>query len=698
MRRSSTHFLAIALLLLGVVYALAMSASPVSAAANDGEFEPHPSLVPETPQNGYPIILDTPLLTAGRGRQTIGVDMIGQYIVNGGSFMQIELRDGTIVDQPYLAIFDSETRDLVCTDLDVDDEVWAIAPGPNDNTAIIGGRFDKINGADGIERTRNKIAMVNLETCQVNKSWIVSGLNGKVTELAVSGNRLFIGGDFSSVEGQSIGNLAEVALDSAALNPNFSFDFINPLSRTIVGLEASPNGQRLGVVFRADGIDGNTMRGTAIINIANANSPSLTAHRMTSSIEAWDRVDKIQDGAVAPDFSGFAIAMGPATSADYVYFINSGESPNQFRWQKYMRDTTFGVDISNNAVYVAGHFCFIDGGPGASVVDEPNGGPGTCTGILISTDPNGNPLPSGVFRTQAAALSLTDGTPLDWNPGNNAKRGATAVTVVSRGLLIGYDGDRTNDVRVGTTAFFDFGAPTDPRLDQTCTAQVTAPGEVTISWTAVEGIDDYVVRRNAGWVASPGNVLSYVDTPPPATHTYYVRTFLDGVRFDTECTPTVTVTATTQTCTATLNADESITVSWTPIAGEDTYSVRRNGGWVTTTGALTYTEDPGPGTYTYVVRSQINGLQTNTTCSPTVVIDPQGPAPQTCTVTNNADGSVTLDWTAIAGETSYQVRRNGGWLASPGAVLTYTDTDGLAAPSYVIRSRQGGVTTNTPCV
>jgi len=116
-----------------------------------------------------------------------------------------------------------------------------------------------------------------------------------------------------------------------------------------------------------------------------------------------------------------------------------------------MRDSTFGIGISNNAVYVGGHFCKPDGGPGLSEEMTPVSGHNTCTGTELFT--------GGVWRSHLAALSLTDGTPLTWNPGQNSFTGARDITVTSRGLLVGYDGEKTNDKLVGATAFFDFGPP-----------------------------------------------------------------------------------------------------------------------------------------------------------------------------------------------------------------------------------------------
>jgi hypothetical protein len=159
-KRISPIVAALALSIFAITVIATGSAPDASAAAGDGGWIDHPGLVPSTPETGYPIILDSPA-NNGLARQTREIDLIGNYIVSGGDFMTVELQNGTLVSQPYLAIFDWRTKDLVCTDLDVDDEIWAIAPGPDANTAIIGGRFNKVNGADGVERTRNKIATID---------------------------------------------------------------------------------------------------------------------------------------------------------------------------------------------------------------------------------------------------------------------------------------------------------------------------------------------------------------------------------------------------------------------------------------------------------------------------------------------------------------------------------------------------------
>jgi len=631
-------------------------APPVNAAAGDGRFTPHPSLVPESPETGYPILLDTPTYISQspncpngctNHRQTYAVDMVGQYIISGGDFMNIELQNRNTISQPYLAIFDSTTKQLVCSDLDVNNEVLAIAPGPLPRTAIIGGRFTIVNGADGVDRTRSHLAMIHLDTCQVDTVWSGGSLDSKVTEIAVSGNRLFIGGDFNHVAGNNIEKLAELNYLTGAVNTNFSFTFEGEVGRAIVGLEASPDGTRLAIVHRTTSINGQSMRGSAVFNIANPSAPTLTNHRMSTSVKAFSYYFDIQKGAISPDFSRIGIVQGTLTISDYVTLLPTAEASGQLSWQHSMRDSSFGIAISNNAVYVAGHFCKIAEGPGPTQILARNTGPSSCTGSRDFAD--------GAWRTQLAALSISDGTPLNWNPGNDSGRGGTALTVVSRGLLSGFDGEVTNNVRTGTTAFFDFGAPNDPRSDQTCTVVVNGL-DVELSWDAVPGIDSYNVRRNAAAIASPGNTLTYTDTPPAGTHTYYIRTDLNGARWDTTCNPTITIDGGNpgaQTCQATNNGDGSITLDWTAIPGEKTYIVRRNGRWLTTPGnTLTFTDTNYSAGDSYIIRSSINGTTTNTTCNPTITIDGGNPGAQTCQATNNGDGSITLDWTTSSAATA----------------------------------------------
>lgn len=699
-RRSFLLLPALALAALCCAAILLLSRGSAADAA-EVDWVPHATIVSDTPERGYPIIrYEDEVDNRNRRPQSYAMDLVGNYIISGGNFLEIELQDGSIIDQPYLSIVDWRTKEQVCTNLDVDDEVLSIVAGPDANTAFISGRFDKVTGADGVERTRNKVALINMRDCEVDRTFVSTGANGKISDITIVGDRLFVGGDFTSIGGVNQTFVAELDPTTGATRTAFNPQFTSAgLSSPIRGIGTNPQGTRLLLGGRFGSVAdsfGNNLSNTvtAIFDISGA-SPVLTGHSFNyPHPEFGNRLwaTSLQDVDISPDGTNIGLAFGTATISDFVYLVPAVETPTNATWQHYMRDSNFAVSLSNNAMYVAGHFCKIDSGPGATVTSAPNSGPSECTG---SSD-----FPGGAWRTQLAALSLTDGTPLDWNPGNDAFRGGAALNVVSRGLLAGFDGDRTNNIRTGTTAFFDFGAPDDPRVDQTCQATVDGQ-DVNLVWDAVDGVDEYIVRRDGQFAADAGNTTAFTDNPGPGTYSYQIRTRLDGIDFDADCTPaTVTVEqpGLGQTCTATDNGDGSVTVSWDEIVGENTYIVRRNGSFIANVGpALTYTESPGEGIYTYVIRSRMGGVTTNTTCEPTVTIDAPPPVDQTCQAVEDGNGTVTLTWDEIPGEDSYQVRRNGSWVASPGDVLTYDDIPGPGTFTYVIRSRMGGVTVNTTC-
>ena len=233
-----------------------------------------------------------------------------------------------------------------------------------------------------------------------------------------------------------------------------------------------------------------------------------------------------------------------------------------------------------------------------------------------------------------------------------------------------------------------------------CVSTLNVDDTVNLTWTDQNNVNNNIVRRNGKWLATVGAATSYTDTPGPGTWDYLIRVSIAGNSVDLACAPQITIDDPppfVQTCTATVNGDETITVHWDQIPGENGYSVRRNGSYLATANnTTTYTDNPGPGTWDYVIRSKKAGVQTNTTCAPQITIDAPPPPVQTCTAIENGDGSITLVWDQIAGENSYIVRRNGAWLETTSA-LTITDVFAQPGDTYLIRSKMAGVQTNTDC-
>lgn len=442
----------------------------------------HPSLVPETPARGYPIILGTPQYTTTNencpagctlNREAFAVHQAGRFIVAGGNFYEIELADGSVVQQKYFAAWNIDTKAFACAGaFTFNGIVRSIEPAATAGRAYVGGDFTKITGSDGVVRTRNKVALLDLTTCTINTTFASTGADGKINEIVLSGSRLFVGGDFTTIGGQPVKYVAELDASTGATKPAFKFTFgSTTLASKIRGMGVSPDGTRLlfggrfGTV--SDGQRTLTTQ-TVIADISNPNAaPVLRNHTFVQTHPEYGtrpQGQSLQDVAISPDASYFALAYGTATVSDFAYVVNAVDGSQPVRWRHAMGDSSTGIAVSNNAVYVLGHFCKIATGPGATTTMSPKMGLDTCSG---SSD-----IPAGAWRSHFAALSPTDGTPQTWNPGVESFFGGQVVTVTTRGVLIGFDGQRANSIRTGSVAFFDFG----PTIEDT-----TAPGLVAFT-------------------------------------------------------------------------------------------------------------------------------------------------------------------------------------------------------------------------
>jgi azurin len=625
-----------------------------------------------------PIVLKTPYIN-NLPRQVKAAEVVGNMVIVGGDFLQIQLRNGTVVDQPYLAAFDLNNGSFIESFRPrVDNEVVAIEHGPTDSQVIIGGRFVSITDTNGNKTFRHRLALLNLPNGTVDQAWEANA-DSKVTTIDLYGDRLFVGGDFTNIDGQPIAKLAEIKMSNSTVNPAFSFTWGGTLARRVLSALVTPDGSRLVVGHRATSINGNAMRGTAVFDISDQAAPTLTPHRMATNTIAYAYYNDIQDAEMSPDGQYIALVQGTATASDYVHLIPTTEAPNQFKWRHFMRDSAFGVAVSDTAVYVGGHFCKPDGGPGPTEVMAPKG-LDTCTGVFYA---------GGAWRTQLAALSLDDGTPLAWNPGNDAYRGASFLKATSRGLLVGYDGERTNYYRVGAFAFFDFGGPFVPPPNPTtitCSATVNANNQVSLSWNNV-GVASYQVLRGNTTLGTVQGT-TYNDSPGAGSFTYVIRATVNGQQVNGTCSPNpVVVNApppAALTCTAVVGANNQVTLTWNNVGVAD-YAVRDGNTWLSTVQGLTYTiNNPTVGNHSYNIRTRPGGVITDTPCTPNPVVITAAPPALTCTAVVGANNAVTLTWNNT-GAQEYTVRINDVWVTTVQGT-TYTETPAPGSYSYVIRA------------
>lgn len=162
------------------------------------------------------------------------------------------------------------------------------------------------------------------------------------------------------------------------------------------------------------------------------------------------------------------------------------------------------------------------------------------------------------------------------------------------------------------------------------------------------------------------------------------------------CTPVLTETPTGLSAVAGGCGSGAINLSWNPVAGATSYSIRADGVTVYTGGATSYTHNVANNgsLHTYNVNAT-GGAGTSSWSAPVNANAPStcsGGAPATPTGLSAAPaacgtGQINLSWNPVAGATSYQLRDGGTVIYSAGATsYAHTGLTAGSSHSYTVRA------------
>ena len=177
-------------------------------------------------------------MTNGIGR-VMSMAHAGNRVFVAGSFTGMKATyNGSTVNQKFIAAIEMWTgKRLAAFSPTVNDEVRAVAVSPDAKTVYIGGRFTTVNG-----QTRTRVAALDAVTGNLRTGWNVTIPSDNVEALAVdSAGDVYIGGSFSSVQGQGQRSLAKVDGVTGALE---SWD-ANITEGKVMSLALSPDEARL---------------------------------------------------------------------------------------------------------------------------------------------------------------------------------------------------------------------------------------------------------------------------------------------------------------------------------------------------------------------------------------------------------------------------------------------------------------------
>lgn len=412
----------------------------------------------------------TPHVTNGDVRD---VAVVGSSVVLGGNFTTSTDPDGTVVDRTRLLAYDKATgqirRDWAPQ---VDGDVVSLVAAPDGQSVYVGGRFNRVNGA--IQYKVARIAISDGRNLPFQ-----SGFNGLVTAMALQGNRLYVGGTFTTVQGRTRRFVALNA-STGVIDDGVDVAFAgthNGGDGRIWTIEASPDGAHLVVVGSFATVGGQPRN--QVVKLDTNGGGAVTVSPWSTSMFApvcSGFPDYVRDVSFSPDgryfvvvSTGFRISPGNYGGCDAVVrFENNASSEAPPSWIEYSGgDSYYSVEVTGAAVYVGGHFRWSNNPFGSDTLGE--GGSAT----------------SGI-----AALDPANGLPLSWNPGRTRGHAVWRILATPDGLYVASDTDRIAGYRYrGRIAFFPLAGgrpvPQPARfvlplaLDQLVPAAGGAPARVT---------------------------------------------------------------------------------------------------------------------------------------------------------------------------------------------------------------------------
>jgi hypothetical protein len=154
---------------------------------------------------------------------------VGNRIYLGGMFTHV---DG--VPRNYLAAINATTGELTDWNPGANNKVFTLASSPDGTRIYAGGAFTKVGGVN-----RNSIAAINATTGAVDAGFNAGRFDAAVRAIAVSGNRLYMGGDFTAVRDQSRARLALVDTTTGALDANWTPAADNAVRSLVLSLDGT---------------------------------------------------------------------------------------------------------------------------------------------------------------------------------------------------------------------------------------------------------------------------------------------------------------------------------------------------------------------------------------------------------------------------------------------------------------------------
>jgi hypothetical protein len=354
---------------------------------------------------------------------------VGPILYAGGSFSSVT--KGATVSRWNLFSFNATTGAVQGFAPKLNGTVWALAS--DGSSLYVGGDFTSVNGV-----SRPGLAKLSLTTGAVDQKFNAH-LDGRVRDAAFVGGRLIVGGTFAKrlqavdpTTGADTGYINLGISGSVDAGPTKIQRFaVNPAGTRLVGVGSftTVSGQPRWRAFMAD---------------LGATSATLDGWRyppLEQPCES-DRTDYLRDVDFSPDGTYFVmVATGFATPAGQIgtaicdaaaRFETAIPNPTRPTWINYTGgDTLHSVVVTGAAVYVQGHMRWLN-----NPLGRDSAGPGA------------------VSRRGIGAINPSTGLASSWNPTKTRGVGGMDLYATPQGLWVPSDTEQIGGETHKRIAFF----------------------------------------------------------------------------------------------------------------------------------------------------------------------------------------------------------------------------------------------------
>ena len=412
---------------------------------------------------------DTDTLAAGGGR-----------LYAGGRFTRVRppgAAAGTSeTTRTYLAAFSTSTGALITGfNVTLNGRVRAVRLSPDGTRLYIGGDFTTVNGV-----SRTRFAAVNPTTGALLTAFTANS-NGVVTTIAAGSNAVYVGGDFTTINGATAMRVASVNPTTGVRNAGFT----GSLDARPRASALSPDGASyvIGGTFQV--VNGVIQPAVASLHPTTGATRPWAATGMVPRALAGGGCDSEVTDIVIAGTRAYVVAEGlqpGCFEGEYAANLSDGSVV----WDAQCLGASQATAVIGNVVYRGSHMHDCGRTPGGFV------GPRSSAEF---------------FWWRLQAHSITDGTFVHWSPNTNGA-GTDHVgphAMATDGTQLFVAGDFTSvggSAQQGLTRFGPAGGNSTPATPLAPTVTSSSAGTVTLTVRGVadnnNGMLTYRLFRNGG--------------------------------------------------------------------------------------------------------------------------------------------------------------------------------------------------------